>query len=62
MWQGAWGRKSHVDARWRLRRRAAFNGSLGHFGLVVSLLGNLVVFMCLNSSFMCVDDMLVDSS
>ncbi len=27
MWHGAWCGKSPVDARWRLRRQASFNGS-----------------------------------
>ena len=40
MGHDAWGQEGHVDARWRLRHRAVFNGGLGlcvcvQLGLVV---------------------------
>ena len=41
----AWGWESHVDAKRRLSRRAAFNGSMARFGLVVNVLGDLFVFV-----------------
>jgi hypothetical protein len=62
MWHGAWGWESHVDERRVLCRRAAFNGSMDRFGLVVSVLGDLFVFVCLNFPFVCFGGMLVESS
>ena len=51
MWHCAWDGECHVDARWRLRRQAAFNGiggevslSCGLSFLVVVLLWNLFPF------------------
>ena len=41
MKHGAWGWEGHVDAMRRLRRRAAFNGSMARFRLVVSVVGDL---------------------
>jgi hypothetical protein len=62
MWHGAWGWKGHVDARRRLRRRAALNGSMDRFGLVVSVVGVLLVFVYLFFPFVCFDGMLMESS
>ena len=62
MWHGAWGWEGHVDARRRLRRRAAFNGSMVRFGMIVSVVGDLFVFACLFFPFVCFDGMLVESS
>ena len=62
MWYGAWGCKGHVDARRRLRRRAAVNGSMVRFRLVVSVVGDLLASLCLFFPCMCFDGMLVVSS
>jgi hypothetical protein len=50
---GAWGWEGHVDARWRLCRRAAFNGSVARFKLVVSVVGYLFASLCLFFPFVC---------
>ena len=47
MWHRAWGWEGHVDARWRLRRRSAFNGSMVQFRLVVGVVGDLIASFCL---------------
>jgi len=62
MWHEAWGWEGHVDARRRLRRRAAFIGSIVRFGMVVSMVGDLFVCVCVLFPFVCFDGMLVDSS
>jgi len=49
----AWGWEGHVDARWRLCRRAAFNGSVARFKLVVSVVGYLFASLCLLFPFVC---------
>jgi len=60
MWHGTWGWEGHVDARRRLRRRTTFNGSMIRFGLVVSVLGDLIVFACLFFPFVCFDHSCLD--
>ena len=51
MWHGAWGGEDHVDARWRLRRRAPFNRIEGWFRLCCGLFDLLMIFMYLMLSF-----------
>ena len=62
MWHGARGWEGHVDARRRLCHRSAFNGGMVRFGLVVSVVGDLFVFVRLFFSYVCFDGMLVESS
>jgi len=47
------GREGHVDPRWRLRRRAAFNGSVGCVGLREVLFG-LMFALCVSGFLLCV--------
>ena len=61
MWHRARGWEGHVDARRRLRRRAAFKGGMVRFGLVVSVVGDLFVFVCLFFPFVCFDGILMES-
>ncbi len=54
------GGEGHVDARWRLRRRVAFNGIgsngiEGWFSLLCGLSYLLMIFMCLLLSFAFLD-------
>ena len=53
MWHDAWDGEGHDDARWRLRRRAAFNGTKGWFWFYLGLSGLLMIFICLLLSFAC---------
>ncbi len=53
MLHGARGGKGHVDARWRLRRRAALNGIEGRFWLCWGLSDLIIIFMCLLLSIEC---------
>ncbi len=53
MWHGAWGGEGHVGTRWRLRHRAAFNGSEGWFWLHGGLSDLLIIFVCFLLSFAC---------
>ena len=62
MSHGAWERKGHVDAKRRLRHRAAFNGSVGRVGLREGLFGLMFDPVCLGLSFMCISGLVVCSS
>ncbi len=46
MWHCAWGGECHIDARWRLRRRAAFNRFGGWVSLCYGLCVCFVVLLC----------------
>ncbi len=62
MCHGAWGCKSHVDARWRSCRRSALNRRVGLVWSVVSLLCDLLVFSGLKFHLMHVCAVLMGSS
>ena len=62
MWHCAWDGECHVDARWHLRRRAAFNDSVGCVGLREGLFGLMFCLACLGFSFMSIIGLIVCSS
>jgi hypothetical protein len=62
MWHGAWGWEGHINARRRLRHRAAFNRNMVRFRLVVSVVGDLFASLCLFFPFVHFHGMLVVSS
>ncbi len=53
-----WG-ECHIDSRWRLLRRAAFNGSMGLLKFGMYLLGCLLSYKYFAFPFMGIDGVLV---